>query len=116
MGNTTSKKQLDAATLPPENFAVSPGSIQFDYGEETLTYAGEEFHTTAPGVRAMLDKFGVAVIPNVLTAEECSQMNEGMWSTAEHLTSRLEVPLKRSDPATYGSLLQLKPKAGTSKF
>ena len=52
MGTNTSKKQLakkqlDATTLPPENFAVSPGSIQVNVQQETLTYDSVKFHTTA---------------------------------------------------------------------
>ena len=117
MGNNGSQTSLETANLPAENYQASPGTVKVDYkGEETLTYAGEEFHTTARGAKEMLDKFGVAIIPNVLTPEECSQMNDGMWSTAEHLTSKLDLPVRRSDPTTYASLLKLKPIDGAGLF
>ena len=99
MGNNGSQTSLETANLPAENYQASPSTVKVDYeGEETLTYAGEEFHTTACGAKAMLDKFGIAIIPNVLTPEECSQMNDGMWSTAEHLSSKLDLPV-RNGPA-----------------
>ena len=86
------------------------------YGDQTLTYAGEEFYTTAKGAKAMLEKYGIAIIPSILTEEECRNMNEGMWSTAEFLTSKMELPVKRSDPSTYFSLVKLFPKVRWQKM
>ena len=83
------------------------------YENQTLTYAGEEFYTTPQGAKAMLEKYGLAIIPSILTEEECRKMNEGMWSTAEYLTSKMEVPVNRSDPSTYFSLVKLFPKVRT---
>ena len=85
---------------------------EIKYGEETLTFAGEEFYTSPKGAKAMLEKYGLAIIPDRLTPEECQQMNEGMWNTAEYLTSKLSKPLKRSDPSTYYSVINLLPKDG----
>ena len=51
-------------------------TTQITYLKETLTYGGEEFYTTPKGAKAMLEKFGIAIIPNVLTLEECKKMNE----------------------------------------
>ena len=84
--------------------------------DEKLTYAGEEFYTNVQGVRATLEKYGIAIIPNVLSEEECIRMNEGMWSTVEHVTSKMEVPVQRSDPSTYASLFKLKPMDGAGLF
>ena len=39
-------------------------------------------------------------------------MNEGMWQTAEFLTSKTETPLNRSDPNTYESVYLLNPIRG----
>ena len=71
---------------------------------ETLTYTGNHFHTTPSGAKEMLEKYGIAIIPDRLNSEECQQMNEGMWQTAEYLTSKLSKPLKRSDPTTVFQL------------
>ena len=122
MGNQSSK--MSKSKYPAtENSAIIKESLKDKYEENTvlikdveLTYAGEEFYTTSEGIRATLEKYGIAIIPNVLTEEECSKMNEGMWSTAEHVTSKMEVPVKRSDPSTYASLFELKPKDGAGLF
>ena len=87
-------------------------TTKIQYGKEILTYTGEEFYTTPKGAKTMLEKFGIAIIPNVLTPEECKKMNEGMWKTAEHLTSKMEIPLERSEPSTHFSVAKLFPKDG----
>ena len=56
--------------------------IKIELNGETLTYAGEQFHTTPKEAKETLEKYGIAIIPNRLTPEECKQMNEGMWKTA----------------------------------
>lgn len=66
----------------------------------------------AQDVPIKLQERGVAVLPGVLNYAECQAMNEGMWNTIEHLTSRLRHPVKRSDPKTYHSLLELQPLHG----
>ena len=90
-----------------ENYTV------VQYGKESLTYtSGEEFYTTPSRAKQTLEKFGIAIIPKCLNQEECNQMNEGMWQTAEFLTSKLKKPLIRSQPETYSSIFELQPFAG----
>ena len=81
--------------------------IKIELKGETLTYAGEQFHTSPEEAKETLEKYGIAIIPNRLTQEECKQMNEGMWKTAEYLTSKMDKPLNRSDPSTYDSVAKL---------
>ena len=109
MGNRSS-------TLHNNTFSPGPGSQEVRYGDQVLTYTGEEFYTTVDGVKATLDKYGIAIIPSVLSEEECRQMDEGMWATAEHLTSSMDTPLSRADPTTYPALLRLKPRDGAGLF
>lgn len=59
-----------------------------------------------------LDKYGVAVIPNVLTKEECKNTIDDMYSTLEYMSSNLECPINRNDPNTYKSLFSFSPKHG----
>ena len=61
---------------------------------EKLNYAGKQFYTTPKDVKALLEQKGIAIIPNVLDENECHQMNEGMWKTAEYLTSKLDNPFR----------------------
>ena len=80
---------------------------------ETLTYCGEKYIAAdEKEAKLLLEKFGVAVIPDRLTQQECEQMNDGMWSTVEHLTSQLAQPVVRSKSSTYRSVFELMPKAG----
>ena len=61
-------------------------------------------------IRNLKEK-GVAVLPNVLSKDECQKMNDGM-DTVEHLTSGLKEPVKRDDPASYNSIFELGLKHG----
>ena len=87
-------------------------TTEVKYQDQTLTYAGEEFFTTPDGIKEMIEKKGVAILPKVLNEQECKNMNDGMWNTAEFLTSKMEIPLKRFDPSTYFSVAKLFPKDG----
>jgi len=56
-----------------------------------------------------LEKYGVAVIPDVLNLEEISNMKNGMWDTVEHLSSLCQVPIDRTDPETWNTWYSLNP-------
>ena len=73
-----------------------------------LEYGSEGYVAENPdNVLDILKEKGVAVLQNVLNEDECRKMNDGMWSTAEILTSGLEKPVKRDEPDTYNSLFDL---------
>jgi len=82
-------------------------------GAELLYEDGGRYDCGSPEeVPGMLQRHGVAVLPGLLTPEECAAMNEGMWATCEHLTSLLAIPLRREDPATYRAIFDLAPLHG----
>ena len=66
----------------------------------------------AKDVLRILKEKGVAVYRGVLNKEECGAMNDGMWDTAEHLTSGLAEPLNRHRPETYKGIFNLGIKHG----
>ena len=79
----------------------------------TLNYGNEGFLANNPEeVLEILKDKGVSVLCNVLKDEECKAMNDGMWQTAEHLTSGLKNPIKREEPDTYNSIFDLGLKHG----
>ena len=79
----------------------------------TLNYGNEGFLAKEPEeVLAILKDKGVSVLQNVLNEEECKVMNDGMWETAEYLTSGLKNPIKRDEPDTYNSIFDLGLKHG----
>lgn len=67
---------------------------------------------SAAEVPGLVEKYGVAVLPGVLTPEECTAFRDGMLEAAEHFTSNLEVPFDRARPETYGSIFKLAPNHG----
>lgn len=67
------------------------------------TYEYEKYITTAENLKQTLHKYGVAIIPKVLTPDECEEMKSGMWDYLEHITQHLEVPINRADDNTWCS-------------
>ena len=80
---------------------------------ETLTYCGENYLAAdEKDARQKLSEFGVAIIPDCLSKQECEEMNEGMWSTMEHLTKQLHKPVVNSKRISYKSIFELQAKEG----
>lgn len=72
-------------------------------------YESEKYNCTKETVCETLNKYGVAVIPSLLDAEECEKMTSGMWDYLEHVTQKFDVPILRKNPSTYKSFSQLFP-------
>jgi hypothetical protein len=84
-------------------------------GVELLYEEGGRYDCAAPEeVPAMLQRYGVAVLPALLTPEECAAMNDGMWATCARLTSGLAVPLRRGDPRLTAPSSTSPPSTGAS--
>ena len=60
-------------------------------------------------IKEKLEKYGVAVVPDILNKEECSDMFEGMMGDIEHITQDFDVPFKSEDYSTWRSWLELAP-------
>ena len=67
-------------------------------------------------VRARLERFGVAIVPGVLTGPECDAMVSGVWSFLEHISSawpkgpeKMSVPITRDNPLSWRGLSNLYP-------
>lgn len=48
-------------------------------------------------VNDILDKYGVALIPDVLNNIDIETAKNGMWDYLETVTSKFDIPLKRDD-------------------
>ena len=88
-------------------------TVQITSKGVTLEYGNDGLVADNPkDVLKILKEKGVAVYRGVLNEEECRAMNDGMWATAEYLTSGLATPLKRDDPETYKAVFNLGLKHG----
>lgn len=59
------------------------------------------YETTLDGLWKMLRENGVAVLPGLLTPEECSSVEEGMWDCLKKTTEEWKSPINKSDKATW---------------
>ena len=71
-----------------------------------------KYFCTKDNVRATVYKYGVAVVPNVLSEQEIEEMRNGMFSYLENLTQDFEVPIDRNDPKTYKEFFKILPNRG----
>jgi ectoine hydroxylase-related dioxygenase (phytanoyl-CoA dioxygenase family) len=73
-------------------------------------YEYEKYIATKDNMLEMINKYGVAIIPNVLNNEECDEMNNGMWNTLETLTKNWEKPINRNSVDSWREMQKLYPK------
>ena len=92
--------------MSDEFVTVTSKGVQLRYGS-----AGFIARTPEEVPRIVAEK-GAAILPGVLTPEECTAFREGMLDAAEHFTSNLEVPFDRTRTETYGSIFKLAPNHG----
>lgn len=79
-----------------------------------MTYEYEKYVATKETLKGALEKYGVAIIPNVLSGRECQRMVDGMWDTLEHITQSFDPnttpgPISRDDESTWRSFYELYP-------
>lgn len=71
-----------------------------------------KFFCTKDQVRETVYKYGVAVVPSVLSHEEIEEMQNGMFSYLEYITKDFEIPIDRNNPKTYKEYFKLLPNRG----
>jgi hypothetical protein len=69
--------------------------------EQANNYEFEKYVCTKETLQSTLEKYGVAVIPNVLNDEECTAMVSGMWDFFEHISKSWDTPLDRNNSETW---------------
>lgn len=69
----------------------------------------QNYECSIDNIKDTLQKYGVAVVPDILNDEEIENMRKGMWDTVEYLTSKLETPLDRDNTKTWDAWFQLLP-------
>ncbi len=75
-----------------------------------ITYEYEKYVCDVNTLRNTLDKYGVAIIPNVINKKECENMVTGMWNYLETITSNMNKPIKKNDSTSWKTFKELYPK------
>ncbi len=73
------------------------------------TYLYDRYVCTKETLTKTLEKYGVAIIPNVIDEDECKNMISGMWDFFEHITQEWEKPINRNDDTTWREFYKLFP-------
>lgn len=72
----------------------------------------ERFTTTPENAKATLAEYGVAIVPRCIDKGECDSLFSQMWDFFEEITADLPLALKRDDPKTWHTILDLYPSHG----
>ena len=64
-------------------------------------YEGEKYHTTIDNIHSTIEKYGIAIIPNLLTKTETTAMIDGMWDYLETVTKNFNIPIDRKNQSTW---------------
>ena len=76
------------------------------------TYEHTKYNCTTESLKSTLEEYGVAVIPNVLTPDECRQMYLGFWNYFEHISQNWNTPINRELLDTMKEFFKLFPTHG----
>tara|TARA_A100001015_G_scaffold296926_1_gene377808 strand:- start:288 stop:1247 length:960 start_codon:yes stop_codon:yes gene_type:complete len=68
-----------------------------------------KYYTDSLHLREYIQQYGIAIIPNVLTDKECSKSFHEMWDYFEYITSKMDIPLQRTDNKTWNTFYDLFP-------
>jgi hypothetical protein len=74
-----------------------------------MPYQYEKYVCSVDTLQETIDKYGVAIIPGVLNAEECNKLKTQTWDTLEKLTSTTSNKFDRGDAGTWRSFYELFP-------
>jgi hypothetical protein len=69
----------------------------------------KDYTTSIDKLSETLGKYGVAVIPNVLSQQEIADMKKGMWDTLGTITKKFDKPIKEKDQKSWNSFYDLLP-------
>lgn len=68
-----------------------------------------KYITTANNAKEILDKYGVAIIPNILDEGECQNIISGIWDFLETISQKWKKPISRCNPSTWSEFYNLFP-------
>lgn len=74
-----------------------------------MSYEQDSYLCTPETAIETLNRYGVAIIPNVLNPKECSQLVSDIWNFFEHITQKWKTPISRNDQSTWREFFKLYP-------
>jgi hypothetical protein len=74
-----------------------------------MSYELDKYVTKIENVNDTLSKYGVAIIPSMLSEKECKKINNGMVKFFEHITSSWPTSFKINNKKTWRELFKLYP-------
>jgi hypothetical protein len=105
----TATASSSASSTAAAGTAAMASTIGADLNVKTDENRSKKYETTLDGLKATLEEYGVAIIPNVLNVAECQHMVDGMWSYLEHVSQKFEIPIRRDDCKTWKQIEHLWP-------
>jgi len=72
-------------------------------------YEHDKYVTTVENLVHTLDKYGVAIIDNVLDNKECKTMLNGFWGFLSHISQTWKVPIEKNNPKSWSGFSSLLP-------
>ena len=73
-------------------------------------YFYKRYLATPETLENTVEKYGVAIIPNVLSEKECLQARGAFWDYLERVTAGCPLPIDPQDPKTYSTFYEMWPK------
>jgi ectoine hydroxylase-related dioxygenase (phytanoyl-CoA dioxygenase family) len=70
-------------------------------------YEFDKYIATKNNLKEIINKYGIAIIPNVLNEDECNNMISGMWDFLEHVSQKWELPINRNNKNTWSQIKNL---------
>lgn len=69
----------------------------------------KNYDTNIDNFQTYLDKYGIAVIPNILNQNEIQDMKNGIWDSLNFLTKKSNYPIKQFDTKSWNTYYDLYP-------
>jgi len=77
-----------------------------------MSYEYNKYTCNINTLKKTLDKYGVAILPNIINQQECDNINDGVWDFFEYISQDWIDPLspiKRDDAKTWKHIYKLFP-------
>ena len=75
----------------------------------TKEYEFEKYICSKETLEETIEKYGVAIIPNVLNGDECEKMVSGIWDFLEYISGDWNIPINRNNPECWREFYKLYP-------